>query len=264
MSTKQVREISWGGSRTIEYLVIRDDICAFKSVTEIGGKFSHGGEGIARLQTIKSVKDDEAISTYQVKVGPAKYLSNIHVKLCFNQIKEVFRQNSYGRPEYYAGQERFMIAEPYTFLTASPDLADTVDLYLPNNSDGYLYNLEGKTKYPRGMVFNYIDGQMHNGHYNLKAALEILKKRTDILWEDDHAKPAEPEIHPIPYYNADREKDMGLNFVWIPSDEDWVKVLPYYDVMRFEFYEKICELVFGFKRQEKKKKARDYDEDSEY
>lgn len=89
---------------------------------------------------------------------------------------------------------------------------------------------------PMGQRADYIDAAMHNGRYDLKKLAEILLAREDVFvckrkhsWSDEMAdEPAETvkeAILTIPGYNAEDDKTHFIEFRWMPSQEDFEKVV---------------------------------------
>ena len=90
--------------------------------------------------------------------------------------------------------------------------------------------------FPCAMVFNYIDGWMHNGNYDLIGAAKVLLERDDITLDpsggqDQYSYSSNIDendprhwIGRIPGYNCEEGKTECLRFHWHPSIEDIRKV----------------------------------------
>lgn len=85
------------------------------------------------------------------------------------------------------------------------------------NDETYEYGSEIPLKH--GMYFDYING-INNEKYNIEKALHILQSRNDIIILKD--KYAGLVIQSIPYYNATETCSHFIEFIWTPSDEDWI------------------------------------------
>ena len=92
-------------------------------------------------------------------------------------------------------------------------------------------------KLPRAQHFDYITAKIHDGCYDLKLILEMLEKRNDIQFLKNG-------ITPIPYYNRDSQHQNYLEFIWIPSDEDFEKVKDC--LLSWDIAEGVKTFVFGF------------------
>ena len=71
---------------------------------------------------------------------------------------------------------------------------------------------------PLAMHFDYIDAQMSNGKYDLEAVLEHLLKNDRITFTD------EPKVLDVPYYNNESGCRKFLDFMWSPTQEDYIKL----------------------------------------
>jgi hypothetical protein len=122
---------------------------------------------------------------------------------------------------------------------------------------------------PQRVGFNYIDGQMSNEYYDLKAVVEVLQKRDDVTiypnggggsWGDDDSP-----IGEIPYYNNRDGHTHCIRFDWHPSVEDyraaWLASLkldtppeangvPWPNPPRLGWRGTIVETIFGIKQKE--------------
>jgi hypothetical protein len=69
---------------------------------------------------------------------------------------------------------------------------------------------------PVAVRFDYIDGNMRNGSYDLAKALDILNARDDIYIIHN--------IESVPYYNRSSSCSSCISFLWRPSVEDYRKM----------------------------------------
>lgn len=89
---------------------------------------------------------------------------------------------------------------------------------------------------PYSIVFNYIDGWIHNGNYDLLSAATTLLKRDDVTlapsggeqhtryWDDRTEDEPRYWVGRIPGYNCSEGQTECLRFHWHPSTEDIHKV----------------------------------------
>ncbi len=218
------RSLTWGGSRTIEYVEVEKGVHAFRSEIFQDGVSKRVHEGLATLASLKKVHQDAPIKELEKPTG----YGNQRVYLCKPGIIAGWKTYSYGLDEWHKNLDDHLIRKPFTYLQEH-GRGDTV-LLVPNTGDANLYGMDGSV-YPKAIHFTYIRGMVQNGRYDLKASLEILKARTDILWGmgEDRSyswKPVEPgpKIHAVPYYNVSEGCSSYLDFTWQPTQEDWDKV----------------------------------------
>lgn len=98
----------------------------------------------------------------------------------------------------------------------------------------FLYEYNNEEPLPHTLYFNYINGNISNSKYNLEEVIKILEQRSDIVLEKNKNGKL---IHEIPYYNVDYilNKTHYLSFKWIPSKEDWKKVLEHFTLERYGY-----------------------------
>jgi hypothetical protein len=74
---------------------------------------------------------------------------------------------------------------------------------------------------PVARCFNYMQGHMHNGRYDLQKALEVLRTNPSVRFVlHERRDRGEPDsIFPIPYYNCDSNHTAHLSFFFSPTLE---------------------------------------------
>lgn len=95
-------------------------------------------------------------------------------------------------------------------------------LVAPNYSAELLFDRKGKIL-PTAIYFGYLSGNFNNGAYHLKKALATLKS-------DSRVAPVPGKdfaISEIPYYNAERNYDKQIEFVFQPTQEDMRAIWDY-------------------------------------
>ena len=105
------------------------------------------------------------------------------------------------------------------------------DLVYYDYRNDMLYNHDG-TCISRTIIFDYIGAGMHDGHYDLKMAVDILLKRKDVRlfsktrWGNNFDKKhlatdANSAIIDIPDYNRSDDYGHYICFAWSASDDDF-------------------------------------------
>lgn len=136
------------------------------------------------------------------------------------ELVETLRTYGYLNDEFREGL-REITNTPYTRWAAGG--AKIEDIILFEGGAHMCHDWQG-VPLACAMPFNYIEAQLHNGSYDLKKALEILKKRTDIrFYAQDRWSKAE-EIQMIPGYNQTERNTECISFVWMPLREDYLRM----------------------------------------
>lgn len=226
------KEISYIIKREIEYLPVINDFYVYKETETIGNNEPIIREGIT-INVIDDIKQEESIpfSEYQ---------------LYQKDILEFARQNLFGDQKTYEKFKECCIRNPFTYFKENG--LKNVELLFVREYDHSIRDINNK-KLPVAIYFDYIEAHMHNGMYNLKEVLEILKKRNDIKFLQNG-------IVPVPYYNRDEEQSEYLEFIWIPSNEDFDKIADCKD--SWDRYNKIKTEIFGLKEKSEENKNKKY------
>jgi len=106
------------------------------------------------------------------------------------------------------------ILEPFTYLLDNP--YDTTQVRVLQIGDHEIYD-ENRNRLAKAVHMDYIHGRIDDEYYDLEVVLEVLKKRTDILWIQEG-------ITLLPVYARDDDRDYYLDIVWTPSEKDWERV----------------------------------------
>ena len=155
-----------------------------------------------------------------------------HSKLSLwkKEVREIHRANLFGRIDF----KPYLISNPCEYL--QDNNMEEVELLRFDYANHSIFDLNDN-KLPRAQYFNYIEAKIHDGCYDLNFILEILKKRNDIQFLKNG-------ITPIPYYNRDDYQQNYLEFIWIPSNEDFEKVKDC--SLSWDITEGVKKYVFGF------------------
>ena len=155
-----------------------------------------------------------------------------HSKLSLwkKEVREIHRANLFGRIDF----KPYLISNPCEYL--QDNNMEEVELLRFDYASHSIFDINDK-KLPRAQHFNYIEARIHDGCYDLKVILKILEKRNDIQF-------ITKGIAPIPYYNQDDQQQNCLEFIWIPSDEDFEKVSQH--EFSWDITKRIKELIFNF------------------
>ena len=72
---------------------------------------------------------------------------------------------------------------------------------------------------PQPVHFDYMNGYIHDGCYDLNKALTILSKRSDVKFLNN-----ELNIRKIPYYNSSEFRSNQIDFTWFPSKDNYIQI----------------------------------------
>lgn len=103
----------------------------------------------------------------------------------------------------------------FDYIIGGGDLSRIVYIKTYDHS---VWRLDG-TMFPTPITFDYISAKMNSNTYDIPRAFDILKKRDDVIFLDDHHEvAAEPSVLRVPYYNSDCGHSC-LAFLWKPTQE---------------------------------------------
>lgn len=191
-------------------------------------------EGFARLSTLKSylkgkgnIREPDKLCLVQ------KNFLQLAARHGFSNACELL-----GKDTYYS------IEKPFTALTEGS--ADVEQLILVERSSHQLFDRYGNIL-PVAQFFDYIHAGMHNGRYDLKKALEILRKNDRVHGVSSRGKDAELQILEVEYYNREKFCSHYLCFWFEPTPEEqkqlWAKQLTYGgDYPSTEFHRAVFDL----------------------
>lgn len=227
---------------------IETGFCAYRLKTFKNAKISEEIEGISTLENINNYDPFNNV-----------LIKNANLHLCHNDVKELIRHNTFSTISF----KDFIINNPYTYLKEieNKDIKNKKDYNLYNISvcDHTLRDLNDNIL-PQAIYFDYMSAGMDNKYYDLNLVLEILKKRTDIefIQEKEINKnieiTKEPKILNIPYYNSSDSRNKYLKFKWMPSNEDFSKLLSNkkrYPIKDLSIYDYIVQEIFGIPKKTK-------------
>lgn len=134
---------------------------------------------------------------------------------------------------FYGSKEQDELLKPY--MDANPwDVASSRDVILVrfDPRDNSWMDVNGDFL-PQGILYSYMNDNMHNGHYDLEKVLVALRKDERITFKDLDRRPYQPvtsddRIMNIPYYNVDASHSQHLSFIYTPTAEDMVKINKWY------------------------------------
>lgn len=103
---------------------------------------------------------------------------------------------------------------------AAPDSTWTAeDLVYMDFGSERLYNHRGEPL-PVAVTFDYMSSRIRESTYDLKALLAIFKTRDDL-----RPRSGTWEIMAVPGYNAEEGRTRSIEFVWVPTVEDYRKAV---------------------------------------
>lgn len=194
--------------RTIEMEEIEGtDFAYYKDVREIdknGEKFVEVYNGVTSIENIKSVNGLKNISN--TIVAPKMYDQEAIVTTIS---RENFKCVLNGKKHIYdaiedIGKKNYAFNENYMIVLWSPLSYKIADLH---------YNF---ISIP--ISFDYTDGCVDNGQYDLEKLLEKLKKDENVVDRENL------KISDIPYYNAEDGRDKYIKFKYLLSNDIYEKV----------------------------------------
>lgn len=220
---------------SVEHKEIKDDICVFKITLD----HNH----IVIYDTIRLCYKLELEDLYNDTFKFIDKINNEHRKLdnyqfCKSDIKEIYRKNGMNS----LGQEYFISKEDvFNDNVNIKDLSLLMfDLYTEN-----IYEYGCDIPLPKSVHFDYMSGNVDNGHYVLEEVLKILENRNDVIINEDKYT---FKIREIPYYNISGDKDKYIDFNWIPTDEDWKKYVESEYFNKYNRYDYILDEIIGLRR----------------
>ena len=191
---------------TVEVTAI-DDNYSFLSHTlsEVRGKFKSGGLKRSRLTadpvTFSGVTSNDDLGVF-LRGGGLKLDRDI-IAITTESL------DKYNRLHFTQAHESCEVVE-------FPDLPEDHVLVKFDYSSHMLFDLYEKP-YPVGIYFDYIDASMSNGDYDLKLVLESLRERGGVRFIED-------EIQNVPYYNNESGCRQFLEFMYVPTREEYIKL----------------------------------------
>lgn len=220
--------------KTVEYLVVTGDVVVYRLTTT-----TRSGRRKPKVTVSEGITSKAGLSAFRDgAVAMPQYSKERGAVFANADFREFMRTTGWLGDEIY---KRFaaLTTSPFTRFVAGEVTAD--DLVFVEGSSHTIYDAEGKPL-PVAVLFNYIDGHMDNAHYDLDKALATLKARDDIRFvAEDRWRDAPDSVQRIPHYNASRGRDYCLAFVWMPSVEDYRRMVaqceeyesPYPTTMRY-------------------------------
>ncbi len=183
-------------------------------------------EGFARPSAIQRFLSDKAahISTVEnLVLVPDGFLEHArlhgYVDAC-----EKFQQHFAGSAE--GAYEQFLSGK-----------ASVENLVILEHSSHMLFDRNGEVL-PTALFFDYMNGNLRNGSYDLKKAMEILRKDPRVTpvterrsYRGDSAEEGTWRVQEVPYYNVSKGCSQHLSFVFAPTAEDmtslWAQMKSY-------------------------------------
>jgi hypothetical protein len=237
--------LTWGGSRKISYVLIKDDICAYRSEILVNGKESIVTEGLAILKEIVNIQTTTPIKNYKITLGKGDYKHIEHLQFCDPKILELWRTTPYGWGNFYEQLDQLCVDTPYTYVQTNG--VDSGLLLYVSSWDNRLRTFDNQVL-PQATTFNYMNGHIDESTFDLEATLSKLKDRTDLVWFGERCEEVEPAIASIPWYNSQEGRSMHLQFYWRPSGQDWELVR---DVVErkdsYSYHSHLLDKVLGIK-----------------
>jgi hypothetical protein len=206
------KEINYTVNRTIDSIQVSDNIFIYKDEIVINNeKILKKQEGFATKEDLENVDTNEPISNNLIEWNLYKF-----------GFMELWRSNL--RHENFKILNKYIINNPYSYVKING--IENLELLRYIYRSEHFYNIHNE-KQPQAMFFDYTTANVSNEIYDLERSYEILRNRKDIKLFGG--------IKKIHYCNITEEKDMYLEFIWMPTNEDFIKV----DNMKSLFNEEI-------------------------
>lgn len=201
-------------------------------------------QGVALKESVERVEKEDSVSN----VAENRYELFLVRK---SEFRELLRTTLMGRiPELP------VIEDAYNFILSNGKVNEDSDYEVVQYGGRFIHRAKTMSGefIPQAVHFDYMysNGGLDNERYDLDEILEVLKDRKDIIWLNgkDRLRKGEillPEVSKIPYYNATEESNKQLDFLWVPSDEDFAKVGV--TEKEWKHYE-IMKKIFGYDLEE--------------
>ena len=138
-------------------------------------------------------------------------------KLTQNNFKEEIRKVGWGHRFVDGYDKEYLSGTPYDDLNKDASRVDDI-VYFEYSS--HMIFDRGKNVLPAAIRFEYIGGNMDNGHYDLDKVKAILKKNKNIKFSYDRWD-KENEIQDVPYYNNESGYRKTIDFLWQPTIKEY-------------------------------------------
>lgn len=194
-------------------------ICAYKKTSFVNDKVTGESEGLCELNDFISLKGNEP-------------LNNVNLMMYKKEIEQIYVNNCPDYTEFYKKLDDVIINNPYTYIQNNKDWG----LYRLSTFNNSLYDCNGE-ELPKGIQFNFLNGHMNNGNYDLEAALEMLEQREDIKFQKGE--------NIVMSISGCVEGDKHLSFIWTPSKEDYDEIKNIN--ISYKKYRYIINKIFGIK-----------------
>jgi hypothetical protein len=205
--------------QSLRYAEVEGDLCLFKhQISVVQGADS--GAGLPFTESCRQgIANKRAIEDF---------LSGTSSTIAATDMREL----AYVSPEVLetAAKKGFMEAMHSSRTGLMQSIFDRYEegafdldcLVAPNYSAELLFDRKGEIL-PTAIYFGYLNGNFNNGAYHLKKALATLKS-------DSRVAPVPGKdlaVSEIPYYNAERNYDKQIEFVFQPTREDMRAIWDY-------------------------------------
>jgi hypothetical protein len=219
-SLKQVRIIT---EKAVDYEVVGEGLVVYRMTTK-----TTSGRRKAKTTVTEGITSQAGLSAFRDGAVTMPGYSKNFVPVFGNvEFRDHIRRHGWLDAEVYKSFKD-LDKDPYTRFVAGEFHAE--DIVFIEGSSHMVFDVERKPL-PCAILFDYISAHMDNSRYDLPKALAILKARDDIRFEAESSWDKAGEVSRIPSYNADKDRNACLKFVWMPSVEDyrrmWAKCAEY-------------------------------------
>lgn len=244
-SLTQEKVIPFTARKKVQWLPISGEIVAFKEDILFNNELFSSKEGIALLSDVENAHHLNEIPHFKKEIAGR----SSEFVLFKSSFLEFVRKNPLNVNKNAELAFDLLIDNPFTYLQSN-NVEDVVILCV-DFGNYQVYNVNGDLM-PQGIYFGYISQHIDNYHYDLEVLLAAIKDRSDI--EIIKAPPSvihgEGFIKRIPSYNSEEGKNLWIEFIWSPSDEDFEKIKVNLED-RYNRYENIVSKIFGIEKIQK-------------
>jgi hypothetical protein len=226
---KHQRSIALTHTYELLYREIEPGLAAFRlttSATPLEGKVPKAFSSKVGTYVVEGVAETKRVIAFEK--GRATAITRLEGNLVI--ISESFLEDARTKG-YHEATKEFKRRED--FYTAFVEEGVPLERLVRIDYGNYLIYDRHNGVLPVARIFDYMNGGLHNGRYDLQKALEVLRGNPSVRFvPHDRRDDSEPDtILRIPYYNCDETHQTHLSFRFSPTLEQeqaiWAKQQSY-------------------------------------
>ena len=208
---------------TLDVIELTSDLFAFKTkVTYTNLKFN--GTFVLPNAKLPSAYSRQGFvnATNLNKLKSGKSFKTLNLCIMPTEIQEALRLKGWNAWD----DKKLESWEPNNEFDLVNDPNFSLNLVVEVKHEGHMLADYTGRVLPVGILFNYIDGGITDGRYNLKVLAEHLLTRSDvkIYSRDGFAASAREAITSIPSYSSERGCRETISFIWQPCSADYIRM----------------------------------------